>query len=331
MFEWLPVLLIFLAAAITMRSWSDERRLGTIEFILTLPVSTAELVVGKFLASMGLLLIALILTVPLPITVEFLGDLDWGPVFAGYLAALLLGASYLSIGMFVSSKTENQIVALLLTAFACGVYFLLGSSFFTSLFSIDIADILRQFGAGSRFESITRGVLDLPDLYFYISVAATFLVLNAFALNSMGWAADGEQNRHRQAYLVVALLCGNILIANFWLGGMKTLRWDVTQGDQYSISEVTDQILGRLQEPMLIRGYFSSQSHPLLAPLVPQLKDLLKEYEVVGGGNVRVELVDPIEDPALEDEANSQYGIRPIPFQTADHTIRAWSTLTSTS
>lgn len=99
MFEWLPILLIFLAAALTMRIWSDERRTGTIEFLTTLPATAWELVLGKFFACIVLLLIALLLTVSLPISVSLVADLDWGPVIAGYAAAILLGATYLSIGL----------------------------------------------------------------------------------------------------------------------------------------------------------------------------------------------------------------------------------------
>ena len=96
------------------------------------------------------------------------------------------------------------------------------------------------------------------------------------------------------------------------------LRWDVTEGDQYSISQATQGYLRQLREPLLIRGYFSAKTHPLLAPLVPQIKDLLKEYELAGGASVRLELIDPADEPELEDEANTKYGIQPVPFQVSD-------------
>ena len=318
MFEWFPLLLIFLAAALTMRIWSDERRTGTIEFIVTLPATSVELVAGKFAACLALLVVALLITLPLPILVSLVGDLDLGPVVAGYVATLLLGSSYLAIGLFVGSRTDNQFVALILTVFLCGMFYLLGSDFLTGLFSNDIGSFLRELGAGSRFESITRGVLDLPDLYFYLSITVSFLVLNVYSLKALGWAHDGDKRHHRLANLTTLALCANLLVANIWMHGMNFLRWDLTEGDQYSISEVTRQTLAQLQEPLLLRGYFSSKTHPLLAPLVPQLKDLLKEYEVAGGGSVRLEFVDPIENPELEDEANSAYGIRPVPFSVKD-------------
>ncbi len=113
LFEWMPILLVFLCAALTMRLWSEERRAGTLESLLTLPVATPKLVLGKFLAALGLVAVSLALTLPLPITVSLLGPLDWGPVIGAYLATLLLASAYLAIGLFVSSRTDNPIVALI--------------------------------------------------------------------------------------------------------------------------------------------------------------------------------------------------------------------------
>ncbi|HEY0194045.1 MAG TPA: ABC transporter permease, partial [Kofleriaceae bacterium] len=111
LFEWMPRMLIILVSALAMRLWAEERRAGTLEVLLTLPVPRWQLVVGKFLAGMVLIAVALALTFGLPITVSLMGKLDWGPVFGGYLAALLLSAAYLAIGMCVSAATDNQIVA----------------------------------------------------------------------------------------------------------------------------------------------------------------------------------------------------------------------------
>ena len=318
MFEWMPVLLIFLSAALTMRMWSEERRTGTLEFVSTLPVSGWEFVLGKFLACWTLLALALLLTLPLPITVSLIADLDWGPVLAGYLAALLLGAAYLSIGLFVSARTDSQIVSLIIATFACAVFYLVGSPVLTDLVGGRLADGLRAMGSGSRFESITRGVLDVRDLYYYVSLSAVFLALNVYSLEVQRWASDGDGTRHRQWRLGTGLLVANLLLANAWLGQLTALRMDVTEGRIYSISDATRTYLAQLKEPLLIRGYFSSKTHPLLAPLVPQMRDLLTEFEVAGDGRVRVEIIDPAENPALEDEANTKYGIRAVPFQVAD-------------
>ncbi len=318
MFEWMPVLLIFLASAITMRLWSEERRTGTLEHVLTQPVPLWYFVVGKFASCLVLLAVALLITLPLPITVSIMAELDWGPVWAGYLATFFLGAAYLSIGLFVSARSDNQIVSLISAVTLSGLFYLLGSSGITDLFGNQVAEWLRLLGTGSRFDAITRGVIDLRDLYYYASIIAVFLALNTFVLERERWATTQRTPHHQIWRTITALLVANALGANLWLGQINTLRIDVTKGDQYSISDSTQGYLDQLQEPLLMRGYFSGKTHPLLSPLVPQLRDLMREYEIAGLGKVRVEFIDPITNPELEEEANQKYNIKPIPFQVAD-------------
>jgi ABC-2 type transport system permease protein len=318
LFDWMPILLIFLISAMTMRMWSEERRSGTLEFLMTTPVSPVQLVLGKFLACFLLVAIALGLTLPLAITVSLVGPLDWGPVVGGYVATLALAAAYISIGLFISARTDNQVVSLILTTLVCGIFYLLGSQALTALFGNAGGETLRLVGSGSRFESIARGVIDLRDIYYYLSIFGVFLVLNLYALESVRWSAQGREQKHLQ-WRVAALLVGaNLVAANLWLGQLTWARADLTAGNIYSISKATRSYLSQLQEPLLIRGYFSSETHPLLAPLVPRLRDLLKEYQVAGKGKVRVEVIDPMREPALEAEANQQYGIKPVPFQTSN-------------
>ncbi|MCW8127266.1 Gldg family protein [Microbulbifer halophilus] len=317
LFEWMPLLLIFLCSALTMRLWSEERRSGTLEHILTQPAPLWQFVAGKFVACLALLAIALLITLPLPVTVSLIGELDWGPVWAGYLATFLLGGAYLSIGLFVSARAGNQIVSLIVAAALCGFFYLLGAPLVTELFGNRVAEWLHWLGTGSRFDAITRGVIDLRDLYYYLSLVAVFLSLNTLMLERERWAGGDRDNRNRWR-AITALLVANALGANLWLGQIHSLRVDATRGDLYSISPATRSNLAQLEEPLLIRGYFSRKTHPLLAPLVPQLQDLLREYEVAGEGRVRVEFVDPVREPELEKEANQKYGIEPVPFQVAD-------------
>ncbi|AFL72706.1 Gldg family protein [Thiocystis violascens] len=317
LFEWMPILLIFLCAALTMRLWSEERRAGTLETLLTLPVTTPRLVLGKFLAALGLVSVSLALTLPLPLTVALLGPLDWGPVLGAYLATLLLAAAYLSIGLFVSSRTDNPIVALIGATLVSAFLYLIGSPALTALVGHGGGELLRLIGSGARFESITRGVLDLRDLYYYLSLVGVFLTLTVYSLERLRWAEHGANPRHHRRWiLITALTVANLAAANLWLHPVSAIRADLTEGRLYSLSEATRTYLDQLQEPLLIRGYFSAQTHPLLAPLVPQLRDLLKELEIAGQGRVRVEFVDPQQSPELEREAGEQYGIRPVAFQT---------------
>jgi ABC-2 type transport system permease protein len=318
LFEWMPVLLIFLSGALTMRMWSEERRTGTIEHILTQPVSLWHFVLGKFRACFTLLLLALLATMPLPVTVALIGDLDWGPVAAGYMATCLLGATYLSAGLFISSLTDNPIVSLIGSVALCGLLYLAGSPGLTDFFDTGTAEALRLLGTGSRFESITRGVLDLRDLCYYLSLTAGFLTLNVFCLERLRWSGVSSTARQRYWQAATSLVLLNLLLANIWLNRLDSPRLDLTEGKLYSISESTHQFLRQLEEPLLIRGYFSAKTHPLLAPLVPQLRDLMREYAVAGKGKVKVEFIDPAQNPELEQEANERFGIRATPFQVAD-------------
>jgi len=188
LFEAIPFLMLLLVPALTMRLWAEEEKQGTIEVLLTLPAKDHELVLGKFLASWYLLAAALGLTLILPIVVTTLGNLDWGPVIGGYVGALLLGAAYLAVGQFVSALTENQILAFILALFVCMALYGLGTEVFTGLFSDRTAAVLRALGTGSRFESIARGVIDLRDLLYYLSLTLFFLVLSVGALRAKRWA-----------------------------------------------------------------------------------------------------------------------------------------------
>lgn len=325
LFEWLPLLLIGLVSAVTMRSWAEERKAGTLEVLLTLPVSTRDLVLGKFLAGLGLVAVALALTLPLPMMVATLGELDWGPVIGGYVGALLLGGAYLAIGQAVSARTDNQIVALLLTLVIGGSIYAIGTDPVADLLGNRGVELVHALGTGSRFESIERGVLDLRDLVYYASITAFFLVLNAASLDRARLDADSPTGSARRwgQLATVGLVGVNALLANLWLAPVTLARVDLTAQGDYSIAPVTREVLAGLDEPLIIQGFFSERTHPLLSPLVPAIRDLVREYEIYGGDRVQVSFVDPATDEALEQEIGEQYAIRSVPFGVTDRHSQA--------
>jgi len=302
-----------------MRLWADERKGGTLEVLLTLPVPRWQLVVGKFLSGMVLIAVALGLTLGLPLTIARMGNLDLGPVFGGYLATLLLAGAYLAIGMCVSAATDNQIIAFLGTAAACAVAYFVGY----------LGDVGRLFGTGARFDSVARGVLDLRDLAYYGGIIAVGTALNVVLLERLTWGHGAAGKARRVgSVLAVVLVAGNAIALDLWLAPVQHARIDLTQGGTYSLSDSTRKVLAGLDERLLIRGYFSKKTHPRLAPLVPELRDLLEEYEIAGAGKVRVEIVDPSagddapgesqEAKRADDakrEAKERFGIDPTPFQ----------------
>jgi ABC-2 type transport system permease protein len=316
LFRWMPVLMIFLVGALTMRQWSEEQRMGTMEILMTLPVRLWQLVLGKFLAVLALVAVALLLTFGLPITVSLLGPLDWGPVFGGYLGALLMASAYIAIGLYLSSRTDNQIVALILTVLVGGFFYILGSTDITNFMGNTMGELFRALGTGSRFTSIERGVIDLRDLVYYASLTAFFLSLNILTLDKKRWSQGQNTLKYRRGLITATVLIGaNLLALNLWLNKTNTLRLDLTENKEYSLSPTSRDLITNLSEPLILRGYFSEKTHPLLSPLVPRIKDLMQEYAIASGGRVKVEFVDPKYDPAMEAEANQQYGIKPVPFQ----------------
>ena len=178
-----------------------------------------------------------------------LGPLDWGPVLGGYLATLALASPYIAIGLFVSSRTDNQIVSLIVTALICGTFYVLGSDALTSPFGNDGGEVLRLIGSGSRFNSIARGVIDFRDIYYYLSILGVFLVLNLYSLESLRWSAQGQTKKHSQWRLAAGLLVANLVAGNLWLGQLTWARADLTSGSIYSISSETRSYLQQLQEP----------------------------------------------------------------------------------
>jgi ABC-2 type transport system permease protein len=189
LFRWMPWLLLFLAPPLTMRLWADERRLGTWEILATTPVTAETLVFGKFLAALALLVGGLVVTMSLPAVAAAFGDLDVGPVIGGYVGAALLGAAFLSIGLVCSSLVQDQFVALVLGWAACLATMLPGLPLWEGLMGAGAADALRSFGFNTRFEAIARGLIDLPDVAFYATVTAFFLVLNAALVRARRFTA----------------------------------------------------------------------------------------------------------------------------------------------
>lgn len=318
MFEWMPILLILLCSTLTMRMWSEERRTGTLEHVLTQAAPLWSFALGKFLACVALLILALLVMLPLPISVSLVATIDWGPVAAGYLATLLLGSAYLAIGLFVSSRTQNQIVSLIGSVALCSFFYVLGHTLITRTLGQSAGELMQAIGTGARFDAITRGVIDIGDLAYYVSLTLIFMALTVYALEKERWTSTGTRPKHRRWQAATTLLVLNAIALNLWIGQLDNWRVDTTKGKQYTLSDATRNYLAQLREPLTLRGYFSAKTHPLLSPLVPQMKDLLREYEVAGNGSVRVEIIDPMSHPDIEEEANQQYGIEPVPFQVAD-------------
>lgn len=186
-FDIMPILFMFILPAITMASWSEEKRSGTIESLTTFPAETLELVIGKFLSSFALLAIMLFLTLAIPYMVMELGKPDSGVILSGYIGSLLLGAAYLAIGLWVSSITKNQIVSFIVAVVIIFIFFIIGNSFVIGSLPGNIALVAKFLGFTPHFNSILRGVISLSDVVYYFSIVIFFLFLNARVVGQRNW------------------------------------------------------------------------------------------------------------------------------------------------
>lgn len=186
-FAFMPWLFLFLIPAISMRLWSEERKSGTVELLMTLPVSMAQAVVGKFLAAWIFTAIVLALTLPTWITVNYLGNPDNGIIVAGYVGTLLLAGAYLAIGSSISALTRNQVIAFVCTVVVCFLFVVSGYApvleWITGWAPQFVIDTVSSFSFLTHFNSISRGVVDLRDLIYFLSVILTFLFASAVVID----------------------------------------------------------------------------------------------------------------------------------------------------
>ena len=181
-----PWLYLFMVPAIAMSLWADERKTGTIELLMTLPIKLSDAVIGKFLAAWVLTGIALALTFPVWITVNYLGDLDNGVIFAAYIGSWLMAGGFLSIGSCMSACTKNSVIAFILTVSICFIFVIMGSPILLNAFPDwlpqFLVDAFSAMGFLTHFDSISKGVLDIRDMLFFTVFIGAWLTASAIVI-----------------------------------------------------------------------------------------------------------------------------------------------------
>jgi len=182
-----PWIFLFFIPAISMRLWSEERRVRTIELLMTLPVTTFQAVIGKFLAAWCFAALALLLSSSVWITVNYLGEPDNGVIFAGYLGSFFMAGAYLAIGAFASALTKNQVISLVLSVLICATFVFAGTDMVADPLGVFLpqvaVDTVRSFSFLSHFDGITKGLIDLRDVIFFGSLMVCFLFANAIVVD----------------------------------------------------------------------------------------------------------------------------------------------------
>ncbi|HXF96899.1 MAG TPA: Gldg family protein [Gemmatimonadales bacterium] len=310
MLELLPWLLLFLVPAVTMRALAEDARSGTLEVVLAQPLTEVELVAGKYLGQVLFLLLWLGLTLAIPAGLALGADLQAGVIIAQYLGAGFLIAGLAAVGVWASSVTPNQITAFILAVAVTFLLILVGLDPLLVGLPPRLGAVAAAFGVLSHFESITRGLIDLRDLVYFLSLAAAFLSLAYFALLRRKLSPAGAAAR--RARLGTGLLvAGAVLIA--LATQPLSLRLDLTPGNAYTLARATKQLLGDLPDLVTLKLFASSELPPEIAVFRRDIQDLLRDYRSAGRGKVRLVVRDPATDTAAAREARS-LGIPPVQF-----------------
>ncbi len=185
-FNWQPWLFLFLIPAAGMRLWAEEKRAGTVELLFTLPITTLEAVLGKFLAAWAFLSLAVLMSFPLALTLGYLGNPDWGAVFTGYVGSILMAGAYLGVCSLTSALTKNQVISFVVSLLACLVLVFLGwnlfSDFTTAYLPAGLVELVANFGFKTHFDPFLKGVIELKDVAYFLSLTGFTLFLNVLAL-----------------------------------------------------------------------------------------------------------------------------------------------------
>ncbi len=308
-FFWHPWVYLLLVPAATMGLWADERRNGTAELLLTLPVTATEALVGKFLAAWSFLAIALALTVPVPLTAGYLGSPDWGVVCCGYLGSLLFAGAAAAIGLFASTLSRTSVVGFVVSLALVLALMLVGFDPITSAVAnwgvpSAIVNGLASCSLLTHFEALRRGVVDLADVGYYLGVVV-------FMLAAAKTVTDGRRGASKGAVGLVALAAA-VVAADVILASLP-LRADLTAERFYTLSKGSKAVIAKLDADVTLKYYVSSSAADMPAQLktyAARVQNLLKEYERASGGRVVLEAYDPKPDSDAEEWAQ-RYGVEP--------------------
>ncbi|PIS20689.1 hypothetical protein COT52_02505 [candidate division WWE3 bacterium CG08_land_8_20_14_0_20_43_13] len=310
LFNILPWFLVFVVPAFTMASFSAEQKEGTLETLLTKPISELELVIGKFLAILTVLGSTILLSAAIPLSISNFGRLEWGVTFCQYLGAILTLAMLVSLGIYISSLTKNQVLSLL--ASAAGIFLLVisGQESTASNIPNQIYSVIQQFSLNQHTQTLNRGVIDNRDLIYFLSLSAIFLV---FAWLSLLRAKFGSKTKYFAKLWLTAIALTAIAILINMVGAQIPGRLDLTVNKIYTLSNTTKRILQNLPDVVNITFYQSQQLPDQIAPLVRDTTDTLLDYKKAAHGKINIKIVHPDQDPALENEAIGQ-GITALQF-----------------
>jgi len=317
-----PYLLIFLVPAISMSLWSEEKKQGTEELLLTLPATDLQIVLGKYLAALAIYSVALLFSLSHVVVLCWLGSPDPGLMFSTYLGYWLMGAALLTVGMLASALTENLTVAFILGAVFCSVPVFLNSA--GAIISGAPQRLAEKLSVVEQFRDLSTGVITPAPLVYFAALAAAALYLNMIILGRRRWRT-GPQAPWMRGHLAARAVALCVIVGSLTvLASQSRLRLDVTSEQIHSLSPQTKTLLRSLdrRRPVFIQAYFSPDVPRSYMEARSGLVAMLREFQAVSNGGVDARIVETVKYSPQAREAQERFGIKPFRVPASEESAR---------
>lgn len=309
LFELLPWVMLFFIPAVTMRAIAAEKKEGTIEIVLTHPIKEVDLILGKLLGNFLFILLGIALTSFFAIGLSFGGRLDVGMLVAQYFGLILFSLAIASIGLFASTLTKSQTVAFIVALLITFVLMASGLEIITMALPFPLDYLFREVSLLNHFQALTRGVIDLRDVIYFLTVSFIFLAVARFVLTRQKYSLNSKIYKELTMQTAIFLAVGLVVVL---LASVFSGRIDLTAGHLYTLSPITVKTIQTLKKPVKITLYASSEMPAEYRLTLRDVQDLLADYRLMGGQKVKLTFTNPT-SRAKQAEAQAA-GVTPVQF-----------------